>query len=160
MPSKIQTVYGNVLDFTENAVMIHGCNCQGVMGSGVALAVKEKYPEVFVKYYDLCATYDQDERFEFLLGSIQPISIVPNYMIINAFTQFYFGTTTRHVNYEALVSSFEETNKLMNRLSTELTLYFPKIGAGLGGGNWEIIKTIIEQTVDQKFNPTLVEFSG
>jgi len=155
MPSKIQTVYGNVLDFTENAVMIHGCNCQGVMGSGVALAVREKYPDVYNIYVEHCS-----KHYDFLLGGIQPITIRPDYMIINAFTQNLFGTTQRQVDYEAIYECFEQTNIWMNRLSEVRTLYFPKIGAGLGGGNWEIIKTIIEQTVDQKFNPTLVEFKA
>lgn len=157
MPSKIQTVYGNVLDFTENAVMIHGCNCQGVMGSGVALAVREKYPFVYEDYVEFCEPFSDNTKD--LLGMLQ-ITIVKegSYMIVNAFTQDLFGSGTRQVNYEAIYRCFERTNNLLTTLGDLRTLYFPKIGAGLGGGNWEIIKTIIEQTVDQKFNPTLVEF--
>jgi len=158
MPSKIQTVYGNVLDFTENAVMIHGCNCQGVMGSGVALAVREKYPEVFEEYLDYQKYYADDT--EGLLGRIQVSLITSRYSIVNAFTQNLFGTNRRQVNYEAMYCCFERTNKYLSYLDSPNILYFPKIGAGLGGGNWEIIKTIIEQTVDQKFNPTLVEFKA
>jgi O-acetyl-ADP-ribose deacetylase (regulator of RNase III) len=157
MPSKIQTVYGNVLDFTENAVMIHGCNCQGVMGSGVALAVREKYPDVFADYRTLCNLYADDSSR--LLGDNQYVYVSENHVIVNAMTQDFFGGG-RQINYEAIYLCFERVNQFLTNVAFEATLYFPKIGAGLGGGNWEIIKTIIEQTVDQKFNPTLVEFSG
>lgn len=34
---------GNLLDITSG-VIVHGCNMRGVMGSGVALAIRNKYP--------------------------------------------------------------------------------------------------------------------
>jgi O-acetyl-ADP-ribose deacetylase (regulator of RNase III) len=35
----IETRKGSLLDAT--GIIVHGCNCQGVMGSGVALAIKK-----------------------------------------------------------------------------------------------------------------------
>lgn len=32
----------------------HQVNCRGKMGSGVALAIKQKYPEVYQKYSEAC----------------------------------------------------------------------------------------------------------
>jgi O-acetyl-ADP-ribose deacetylase (regulator of RNase III) len=40
---------GNLLDVNDG-IIVHGCNCQGVWGSGVAKQMKEKYPEAFTKY--------------------------------------------------------------------------------------------------------------
>lgn len=158
MPSQIKTIYGDLLTERPNSVIIHGCNCQGVMGSGVALAVKNKYPEAFDQYVDLCNTYTTAE----LLGTIQTIIVKKGITLVNAFTQLNFGQG-RQVNYDAIYKVFEEVNLFMTELDEigmQRTLYFPKIGAGLGGGNWRIISTIIEETVDQRFNPTLVEYQA
>lgn len=158
MSSQIKTIYGDLLTERPNSVIIHGCNCQGVMGSGVALAVKNKYFHAYEEYVDLCEAWKPEE----LLGQIQVIAIndfaLPNYLI-NAFTQLNFGQG-RQVNYDAIYEVFTRTNEFMKMLMRDNTLYFPKIGAGLGGGNWNIIKTIIEETVDQRFNPTLVEYQA
>ena len=156
MSSQIKTIYGDLLTERPNSVIIHGCNCQGVMGSGVALAVKNKYPVVYDEYVSLCNAYQPTH----LLGSIQIESITedeyPNFLI-NGFTQLDFGAG-RQVNYDAIYEVFERTNEFMRMSAIDRTLYFPKIGACRGGGNWRIISTIIEETVDQRFNPTLVEY--
>jgi O-acetyl-ADP-ribose deacetylase (regulator of RNase III) len=38
---------------------------------------------------------------------------------------------------------------------TAPNIIFPKIGAGLGGGDWEIISTIIDVTIPDEFQKTL-----
>ena len=40
---------GDLLNVTEG-IILHGCNGQGVMGAGVAKAIKMKYPEAFTAY--------------------------------------------------------------------------------------------------------------
>ena len=48
----IKNIEGNLFD--TNADMIcHQANCQGRMGSGVALEVKQRYPEVFGSYFEI-----------------------------------------------------------------------------------------------------------
>ena len=44
---------GNVLDSTADAITIT-VNCKGVMGKGVALEAKQRYPTLFAKYKELC----------------------------------------------------------------------------------------------------------
>jgi hypothetical protein len=67
---KIIYKQGDLLDCIEK-VIVHGCNAQGVMGSGVALAIRKKYPDAARAYFDMkdkgrmqlgCCTYcPQDE---------------------------------------------------------------------------------------------------
>ena len=52
----IETRKGNLLEQTKG-VIIHGCNCQGVMSSGIALQIRNKWPGVFETYI-----YDQIGR--------------------------------------------------------------------------------------------------
>ena len=47
----IRVVKGNLLDATE-IVIAHQVNCQKKMNSGVAKAIREKYPEAFEKYLE------------------------------------------------------------------------------------------------------------
>lgn len=45
----IRYIKGDLLE-TDAPVIVHGCNCQGVMGSGVAKQIKEKYFTVYEIY--------------------------------------------------------------------------------------------------------------
>ena len=125
---------GNLLD-VERGIILHGCNAQGVMGSGVALAVKNKYPQAYEDYVE-----DLEERRVYL-GDTSVYWYNTNLAVYNAITQVHYGTSDRHVNYWAIAKVFK--NAVENARSFNMTLNFPKIGAGLGGGDWYIIENII-----------------
>lgn len=42
---------GNVFD-SDAKIICHQVNCQGVMGSGVAKEVRERYPKVYEQYHE------------------------------------------------------------------------------------------------------------
>jgi O-acetyl-ADP-ribose deacetylase (regulator of RNase III) len=143
---KIQTKVGNLLDVTSGHI-VHGCNAQGVMGSGVALAVKEKYPEVFKDYRD---RYENPTRFGLTLGEAYAVTIQGTKLTVwNAITQEGFGRGVRQVSYDAIQTCFAKIDNLAKQYADYFPaeIHIPAIGAGLGGGNWEIIREIIEQTV-------------
>ena len=126
---------GDLLD-VEEGIIVHGCNAQGVMGSGVALAVKQKYPDVYKKY-----RYYYYEN-ELKLGTTQFNRINTNLWVVNAITQEFFGKDgKRYVNYAAICESMLEVFDYARCL--DLCVHFPKIGAGLGGGDWNIIEQLI-----------------
>lgn len=128
---------GNLLDVTEG-VILHGCNAQGVMGSGVALAVRWKYPQAYDKYLSFLNTNDGE-----VLGDIVWVKVSDTLCIANAITQQYYGRNNkRYVNYSALAKCFMEVidTCAANYIKE---LHFPKIGAGLGGGDWNIIEQLI-----------------
>lgn len=133
---------GNLLDVTEG-IIVHGANAQGVMGSGVAKAIREKYPECFEQYRF------QYEAYTLVLGDIVWWCKVnengggysDDLYIANAITQEFYGTDRRHVNYWAIANAFKEIFRQANVVKA--TVHFPKIGAGLGGGDWDIIEAII-----------------
>jgi O-acetyl-ADP-ribose deacetylase (regulator of RNase III) len=47
--SKIKYKYGNLIHADEYLIA-HGCNSKGVQGSGVALAIRNRYPESYEFY--------------------------------------------------------------------------------------------------------------
>ena len=142
---KIITKIGNLMDVT-NGHIVHGCNAQGVMGSGVALAVKRKYPGAFEDYVSI----HEEEGLE--LGMAYPYCPTTSLVIWNAVTQEWFGQPTRNCSYDAIQTCFEDIDGAISK-SDELSIavvkeiHIPFIGAGLGGGSWNIIKAIIEDTV-------------
>lgn len=130
---------GNLLD-VEHGIIAHGCNSYGVMGSGVALAVKQKYLSAFVRYQ----TYCQKFQCTGILGDIVYEAIEDDLIIANMITQKDFGREPfrRYVSYDAIDDCFKEVTKIAQ--INGLTIHIPKIGAGLGNGDWSVIEKIIE----------------
>lgn len=124
---------GDVLNNPNSNIIMHGCNYQGVMGSGIAKQIKLLFPESYEYYRKI---YLKDGL---KLGDIQVVE-TNGKVIINAMTQEFYGTDKRQVSYDALVKCFEHVNDL------DCAISMPKIGAGLGGGDWNIIHSIIENT--------------
>lgn len=143
---KIETKTGNLLH-VKSGHIVHGCNAQGVMGSGVAVAVKNTHPKVYEDYKRI---YDTQGL---VLGTSYGVIVNPTLMVWNAITQNLYGNGTRMVSYDAIQTCFEQINAhiaqglegVANMQPNEL--HIPLIGAARGGGNWEIIREIIEQTV-------------
>lgn len=138
---KIETKIGNLLDVARGHI-VHGCNAQGVMGAGVALAVKNKYPGA---YEDYRFAY---ENSGLALGTVYPSIASKDLIIWNAITQDGYGRDGRNCSYDAIETCFSDINIAVKEMEGEIDaeIHIPMIGAGLGGGNWNIIKTIIEET--------------
>ena len=142
----IITKKGNLLD--AKGIIVHGCNCQGVMGSGVALAIKNKWPDVYQQYRD---SYELKSPL-MNLGQIIPVVVAPDTYVLNAITQKNYGRDgARYVSYDAVTSCFEKVRGWAEHFrqaeSRNVSVNFPLLGAGLGGGDWEIISKIIDRTL-------------
>lgn len=142
----INIVKGDILDTLEG-VIAHGCNCQGVMGSGVAAAIRARYPKVYEVYR---AAYTETHRrygkTNYLpLGDIIPVQVSDKLTVVNLLTQDFFGRNNmRYVSYDAIERAFVSLAHFCIEKGHD-TVNIPLIGAGLGGGNWRIISTIIEE---------------
>ena len=142
-----QIKFGDILSVTEG-IIVHGCNAQGVMGSGIALAIKNKYPEVYQEYTDAFKNATWVPRD--LLGSAQVVKIKSNkpLYVVNGITQENFGRDgAKYVSYQAIQMVFSQVAMMAS--SNSLDVHYPMIGAGLGGGDWAIISDIIDTTFSQ-----------
>lgn len=127
---------GNLLNASEDMI-IHGCNDQGVMGSGVARAIRNKWPECYKTYHD----YFRQNGLT--LGEIVWYFSDSNKIIGNAITQHNYGRDgNRYVDYDAIGVCFEHIYQMANEYNIK-SIAIPAIGAGLGGGDWNKIKDII-----------------
>jgi O-acetyl-ADP-ribose deacetylase (regulator of RNase III) len=146
------TVRGNVLDAFEKdgpVVILQQVNCQGVMGSGVAKAIRDKYPQVYTQYSWMVENSDPRQPSSQLLGNRQMIEVEKNKFVVNLFAQDFFGRDGRqYTNYEALRQSLMNLKYGLDaRCLTDENVHHPMIGAGLGGGDWEVIQPIIENII-------------
>lgn len=138
LPSKI--VKGNLIELAKTDqfdVIIHGCNCFNNMGAGIAKQIKQHFPLAYQ------ADLSTKKGYVKKLGSYSSANIITdNYQIIvvNAYTQYTYGRGLQ-IDYDAIQSVFA---KIKAEFS-ELRIAYPKIGAGLGGGDWNLISNIINQ---------------
>jgi O-acetyl-ADP-ribose deacetylase (regulator of RNase III) len=139
---KIQEIKTNLMYATQ-PIIAHGVNCKGVMGAGVAKLIKAKYPLSCSAYVDYCKANKPED----LLGKIL-VTQDTGKTIIHCFTQLAFGTSRQQVDYTALRSCIKLLNEAAKKAGwTEIVM--PKIGSGLGGGDWnEIVKIIEEESTN------------
>jgi O-acetyl-ADP-ribose deacetylase (regulator of RNase III) len=131
-------------------VIVHGCNCQCAMGKGIALSIKQQFPEA----YDADLRTPKGERAK--LGTISTSEIdrpSARFTVVNAYTQFHWRGEGVLADYDAIRSAFRE---LKQRFAGR-RIGYPKIGAGLAKGDWATIAAIIEDELAGE-DHTLVEF--
>ena len=130
----IKIIKGSLLSAPLNRVLCHQVNCQGAMGSGVAKAIRQAYPEVYEFYLSVC-NYDK------VLGRTFVYYQEGKHDVANLFAQNNFGRVGVFTDYDAFQSCIDD----LVRIAPNRILAFPyKIGCGLGGGDWDIIIDILE----------------
>ena len=123
---------------TPYPLIVHGCNAQGVMGSGVAKLIREKFPCAYEAY-----------KTKFIAEGLKlgEVIFVPisNKIIANAITQEFYGRDGKcYVSYESINTAMELVNSYASKHEIA-HVALPLIGAGYGGGSWKIISNIIQE---------------
>lgn len=126
---------GNIFNLQNIQNYAHGCNCAGVMGKGIALQFKERFPKMFITYQQLC------KEGLFSLGDIFTYNY-DNGTVFNLGTQTSWKTKA---DINAIESSLIKMLSYAQQ-NNILKIALPKIGAGLGGLNWDDVKFVIEKT--------------
>jgi O-acetyl-ADP-ribose deacetylase (regulator of RNase III) len=136
---------GNIVKAKEQNIL-HGCNCQGVMGSGVALSIKNNFPKAYRQYKKYIKHNGKDNIF----GSIQIVKC-DNKNIFNLFTQKYYGKLHKKFDYnnfnQIIVKLVDE---VLNNKKYKNEIALPRIGAGRGKGRWDKIEKIIKKNTKDK----------
>lgn len=132
----------------KSGIICHQVNCQGVMGTGIALSIKQKWLEVYKQYRDklLMPRYKN-------LGRAQIISIGQNLYCCNLFGQFDFGRDYRRTEYgsiytalKTLQSYLKKSEKFQEYEANYLPLYFPyKMSCNNAGGDWNLIMEMLDE---------------
>lgn len=129
---------GDLIDLAKKGtfdVVAHGCNCFCIMGAGIAPQMASAFG---CNYFPLES--QKHSGVESKLGKIDYKTLNINgkeLTVVNAYTQY--GLSGKPFSYEA----FEKIVSEMNKTFAGKHIGLPKIGAGLAGGDWKIIKSMI-----------------
>ena len=141
----------------------HQVNCQGRMASGIAKSIKTKWHKVYEDYIakcddirdkvlEMCGSWESHiDVSEVLLGDIQLVQVDVDKTVINMFAQQYYGYDgKRYTSYDGFWSCL---GKIREQVPHGSKIGFPDhIGCGLGGANWEVIKTMIWEALSEDYD--------
>ncbi len=134
----IRIVKGDILKAKAEA-LVNTVNCVGVMGRGIALQFKKAYPDNFKKYKAAC------NRGEIYPGKMMVYNtnslFMPQY-IINFPTKRHWRAKSR---IEDIKQGLEDLAREVQRKNIK-SIAIPPLGCGLGGLDWNIVRSIIETT--------------
>lgn len=144
---------------TDAKFICHQVNCQGKMASGVALQVKNKFPNVYNEYVKACA--DSED----MLGKIQIVPVNSEWngydcgsllipggeqFVCNLFAQNNYGYDGKqYTDIDALNQCFTKLDWLVheknNNFMAKIAMPY-KIGCCRGGADWSEVYKMIEDT--------------
>ena len=156
---------GNIIDSGAD-IICHQVNCQGAMNSGVAKAIRQKWPKVYTEYHQCAKDIDigfgdMQLSWEHMFGHIQLVYLGEenghSKGVINMFAQEGYGYDgRRYTSYDAFWSCLGEIKKYIN---PEKTIAFPaRIGCVRGGANWNVILTMIEEVLGEDYNVEIWDY--
>lgn len=137
----VNYVTGNLFQ-VKTGIIAHGVNCRGAFGSGVAGQIRKLYPFVRRAYLN---KYDSEG---WKLGEVQLVYATDDLTIANCATQYDFGTDKVQADYGAIGEVFQKLIAYCEE--HDLPLALPRIGAGLAGGDWNVINNILQQAAQEK----------
>ena len=138
---QMKKINGDLIKFAKDGtfdVIVHGCNCFNTMGAGIALQIKQNFPEAWevdrhtIKgYKNKLGHYTKYTYYNY-----------PNKLtVVNAYTQFKPGSNPLGENYTFIRSCFRKIAEAF----PDKKIGIPAIGSGLAGGDFNTIWDIIEE---------------
>lgn len=129
----IEFTRGDMFSVTVDA-RVNTVNCQGVMGAGVALAFKSRYPEMFKDYQAACRD-----------GSVRPgrLHVWKNLAgdwVINFPTKRDWRAPSR---YEDIYAGLQALRSYL-RAQGAISVALPALGCGHGGLEWSKVAPMIK----------------
>lgn len=143
--------------FTSTAPILgHGVNCKGVMGAGIAKTFKAKWPDMYEGYRKACLSKELGP------GQVYWWKSGPGKLVLNIASQDAPGA---NASYDLLVKGMSEALAIIKNwdffrrksaarsniaISTApVRLAIPRIGCGIGGLRWELVKPLISVLSDE-----------
>lgn len=128
---------GDILEATED-IICHQCNTEGLFGGGLALQIKDTYPE--------CAEQTREYVENLIEGNVIGTYFsyeTDTYTILNCFSQNQDYTT----NYEAIKAIFNKILPLCKEQEKSIAIPY-MYGCGIAKGDWLEVRDIFMDLSD------------
>jgi O-acetyl-ADP-ribose deacetylase (regulator of RNase III) len=134
----IKSVEGDLLQQQDVDAIVNTVNCVGVMGKGIALQFKKKWPTNFTAYAAACKAGEVKlgQMFTFELGAMA----LPRF-IINFPTKGHWRSASRLQDVESGLKDLAKQIQLHDIRSIAI----PPLGCGNGGLDWAEVKPLVIQ---------------
>ena len=129
----VEYIEGNIFD-SPAQVIVNTVNTVGVMGKGLALKFKKRYPEMFAAYRTAC------EKHQLTTGKLM-LWRGPDHWVLMFPTKQNWRNPSRVEYIEDGLKKFSDTYAERNISS----IAFPKLGCGNGELDWDVIRPIMEK---------------
>ena len=132
----INSIKGNLLNQYDVDAIVNSVNCVGVMGKGIALQFKNKWPANFKAYAAACKSEQLQlgSMFIYELG----VFATPKY-IVNFPTTAHWRTASR---LEDIDAGLQDLAKQIVHFNIQ-SIAIPPLGCGNGGLSWTAVKPLI-----------------
>jgi O-acetyl-ADP-ribose deacetylase (regulator of RNase III) len=151
----MKTVKGDLLKLAKAGsfdIIVHGCKCFCTMGAGIAKEIAMNFPEA----YQVDRKTVKGDRAKLGTCSVAKVQTASsNFTVINAYTQYDYRGSGDKIDYGAVRSCMRWISDNYGYARIGL----PKIGAGLGGGDWSKILAIIKEELGNR-DVTVVEYEN
>lgn len=136
---------GNIFN-SSCEFLVNPVNCVGVMGKGLALEFKNKYPLNFEIYKKAC------DNASFNIGNLLIVP-VDNKFIVNFPTKKHWRNKS---DLEFIKIGLEELKVAIKEFNIK-SIALPKLGCGLGGLDWNEVFDLIKDFHNSIDNNVLVQ---
>jgi O-acetyl-ADP-ribose deacetylase (regulator of RNase III) len=136
---------------TGRQIIVHCCNDAGFWNAGFVVALSARYyqPERDYRRWSIqndlhVAGTGQPTQIPFALGQVQFVKVRPGLCVANLIGQHGIRSRSnpRPIRYDAIRHGLIRVRQLA--LAHEASVHMPRLGAGLAGGNWNVIEGIIK----------------
>lgn len=130
---------GDMFDEPTEAI-VNTVNCVGVMGKGVALEFKRRWPDNFRAYKRLCDDKMLAPGKMFIFDNNDFLTQGAHRYLINFPTKAHWRSKSK---LEYVVDGLDDFVKQVRALGIE-SVTIPPLGCGNGGLDWDVVRPIIE----------------
>lgn len=129
----IEYIEGDIFE-SPAQVIVNPVNTIGVMGKGLALEYKKRYPQMFEKYKSVC------EKKQLTIGKLMLLYEADHWLLL-------FPTKENWRDQSKLEYIESGLQKFVQRYAQKniTSVAFPRLGCGNGGLDWEDVKPLMER---------------
>lgn len=140
----IELCYGDILESDAEA-LVNPVNCCGVMGAGLALQVKRRWPTVDLAYRMACSSGRVGMGRMYTVGGSFSIGDPHRRWVICFPTKRHWQDASRLIDIDAGLPVLAAELKRIGATSVAV----PALGCGLGGLAWADVRPRIEQALGE-----------
>lgn len=133
----IKYVKGDIFN-SPSKIIVNTVNTVGVMGKGIALEYKKRYPEMFIKYHELCANHQLD------IGKLYLWKKADKWVLLFPTKKHWRNPSTLEYIEQGLIKFADNWDKL-----GAASIAFPRLGCGNGGLDWNVVKPLMEKYLNK-----------